>query len=571
MTTQTLKLNQIKTSKDNPRKNFDDKSIEGLAQSIKTDGLLQNLIVQSPQTKKGKHTIICGERRFRALNHLLEHGDIEKGFPVNVEIKDDLTAEEILRMATVENVQRENLSPLEEANAIASLIKDGEKLDEIVSQTGLTTSSIRRRLMLLELNDEVTQAFIDGELTLSQAESFAFGSSDEQSRVLRQALNGWCDSPEDIKESLIGEKPNVALAIFDTALYEGDYTSDLLAEDKTTFFNDREQFDELQKQAAEKLVDEYSQSHDWAELEEGYYSSWQYSEAEEGETGGVIVNILSSGEVEIHKGLIRPEIDESNVVALKPKPKATYGKPLVKYMNMHKCVAVQNAILNNPRKAKEIMVAKKLATFKDHPALRYFEDEDTYSRSLDAINAKARILLSYFDKGDEESTWRDLQSLFQYDVQDAYYATQALSDVQLEDIALTLEALEFGTIYLDTLDTHEDSVSNHVANALKVDMRGAWRPDEPFLKRRNKEQLHGIIQNAGCSLKYGTAQGYKKGELVTSMAKHFAHVLTLESPSADELKTQFWIPQGMQFPAIDPDNAQTDEPESVEDEDQIAA
>ena len=568
MTTQTLKLNQIKTSKDNPRKNFDDKSIEGLAQSIKTDGLLQNLIVQSPKTKKGKHTIICGERRFRALNHLLERGDIDKDFPVNVEIKDDLTAEEILRMATVENVQRENLSPLEEANAISVLIKDGEKLDEIVSQTGLTTSTLRRRLMLLELNEDVTQAFIDGELTLSQAESFALGSSDEQSRVLRQALNGWCDSPEDIKESLIGEKPNVALAIFDTALYEGDYTSDLLAEDKTTFFNDREQFDELQKQAAEKLVDEYNQSHDWAELEEGYYSSWQYSEAEEGETGGVIVNILSSGEVEIHKGLIRPEIDESNVVALKPKPKATYGKPLVKYMNMHKCVAVQNAILNNPRKAKEILVAKKLTTFKDHPALRYFEDEDTYSRSLDAINAKARILLSYFDKGDEESTWRDLQSLFQYDVQDAYYATQSLSDEQLEDIALTLEALEFGTIYLDTLDTHEDSVSNHVANALKVDMRGAWRPDEPFLKRRNKEQLHGIIQNAGCSLKYGTAQGYKKGELVTSMAKHFAHVLTLESPSADELKTQFWIPEAMQFPAIDPDNAQTDEPKNIGDEDQ---
>ena len=523
---------------------------------------------QSPKTKKGKHTIICGERRFRALNHLLERGDIDKDFPVNVEIKDDLTAEEILRMATVENVQRENLSPLEEATAIASLIKDGEKLDEIESQTGLTTSTIRRRLMLLELNEEVTQALIEGELSLSQAESFALGSSDEQSRVLRQTLNGWCDSPEDIKDALIGEKPNVALAIFDTALYEGDYTADLLAEDKTTFFNDREQFDELQKQAAEKLVDEYSQSHDWAELEEGYYSSWQYSEAEEGETGGVIVNILSSGEVEIHKGLIRPEIDESNVVALKPKPKATYGKPLVKYMNMHKCVAVQNAILNNPRKAKEILVAKKLATFKDHPALRYFEDEDTYSRSLDAINAKVRILLSYFDKGDEESTWRDLQSLFQYDVQNAYYATQALSDVQLEDIALTLEALEFGTTYLDTLDTYEDSVSNHVANALKVDMREQWRPDEPFLKRRNKEQLHGIIQNAGCSLKYGTAQGYKKSELVTSMAKHFAHVLTLESPSADELKTQFWIPEAMQFPAIDPDSVQVDEPEIIEDHDQ---
>jgi len=568
MTTQTLKLNQIKTSKDNPRKIFDDKSIEGLAQSIKTDGLLQNLIVQSSKSKRGKHTIICGERRFRALNHLLECGDIDTDFPVNVEIKDDLTSEEILRMATVENVQRENLSPLEEANAIASLIKDGEKLDEIVSQTGLTTSTIRRRLMLLELSPEVTQAFTEGELTLSQAESFALGSHEEQMRVLSQALNGWCDSPEQIKDALIDEKPNVALAIFDTALYEGGYTSDLLAEDKTTYFNDREQFDELQKHAAEKLVDEYSQSHDWAELEEGYFSSWQYEKTEDEGAGGVIVNLRPSGEIEIHKGLIKPEIDESNVVVLKPKPKATYSKPLVRYMNMHKCVAVHNAIINNPRKAKEILVAKKLATFKDHPALRYFDDGASYSGSLDSVNEKARVLLSYFGKGDDEATWSDLQGLFQYDVQEAYYAVQPLSDEQLEDIALTLEALEFGTVYLEMLDTYEDSVSNHVANALKVDMREQWRPDEAFLKRRNKEQLHGIIQDAGCSLKYGTAQGYKKGELVSSMAKHFAHVLTLESPSADELKTQFWIPEALQFPAIDLDNAKTDETVSIEDEDQ---
>jgi len=56
--------------------------------------------------------------------------------------------------------------------------------------------------------------------------------------------------------------------------------------------------------------------------------------------------------------------------------------------------------------------------------------------------------------------------------------------------------------------------------------------------------------------------------LVSSMAKHFAHVLTLESPSADELKTQFWIPEALQFPAIDLDNAKTDETVSIEDEDQ---
>lgn len=428
MNTQTLKLHQIKTSKDNPRKDFDEKSIEGLAQSILTDGLLQNLIVEAPQSKRAKHSIICGERRFRALNLLLERGDIDKDFPVKVEIKEGLSNEEILRMATVENVQRENLTPLEEAHAIQALIKDGEKLDNIVSKTGLTTSTIRRRLMLLELSNEVTTALVEGKLSLAQAESFAIGSHEEQNRVISQVLDGWCDSPDDIKDALIDDKPSVAIAIFEKSLYTGDYTSDLLAEDKTTYFNDAEQFNELQRAAAEKLVDEYSQSHDWAELEEGYFSSWQYEKTDIEGAGGVVVNIRPNGEVEIHKGLIKPEIDDSNIVALKEKPKATYGKPLVRYMNMHKAIAVQNALLNNPRKAKEILVAKKLATFEDHPCLRYFDDEASHSPALDALNQKARLILSYFGKDEDQATWSDLKCLFQYDVGEAYYAVQSLSD-----------------------------------------------------------------------------------------------------------------------------------------------
>ncbi|MAF98642.1 MAG: hypothetical protein CMH26_08415 [Micavibrio sp.] len=87
-------------------------------------------------------------------------------------------------------------------------------------------------------------------------------------------------------------------------------------------------------------------------------------------------------------------------------------------------------------------------------------------------------------------------------------------------------------------------------------MRENWRPDGMLLTPYDptiKEQLSAIINEAGCSLKFGNGQGYKKGELVEAMAKHFAHVLTLEAPSADELKAMFWIPEAMQFPAIDPD------------------
>ena len=121
MTFQTLELTQIQTSNGNPRKSFDEVTIFGLAQSIKTDGLLQNLVVSKPKGKKKKFTIISGERRFRAMKLLSDNGDLPEGFSVPVEVKEGLSEEQTHRIATIENVQRENLPPLEEAEAVASL------------------------------------------------------------------------------------------------------------------------------------------------------------------------------------------------------------------------------------------------------------------------------------------------------------------------------------------------------------------------------------------------------------------------------------------------------------------
>ena len=111
---------------------------------------------------------------------------------------------------------------------------------------------------------------------------------------------------------------------------------------------------------------------------------------------------------------------------------------------------------------------------------------------------------------------------------------------------------------------YEGSIFNQVAQDLRVDMRNYWRPDEAFLKRRNKVQLQQIVTDSGCFQKFGNVAGYKKKELVTSMSKHFQHVLTLESPNADELKATFWIPEAMAFPAIDPD---ADHPDLKTDQD----
>ena len=564
MTYTKLPITKIQVSDANPRKAFDEDSILGLAQSIKTDGLLQNLIVGKAKGKKKLHPIICGERRFRAISHLVENGDFPKDYEVTVEIKDDLDADTALRIATMENIQRQDLTPLEEAQALTKLVQDGEKLDDIVAQTGLSAHTVRRRLVLMQLSETVKECLETGEITLSQAEALSVGTFEEQERCLNMAKSGYWDA-EDIKDRILGDLPALSMAIFERELYTGDYTTDLLGEDDNTYFNDAEQFFELQKQAAEELADSYREKADWVEFVEGYFSAWQYGRAEEGETGGVIVSLSASGAVEVHEGLIKTKADEGTANSLKVKPKAIYPTPLRRYMAMHKSIAVQSALIENPRVAKQLAVANKLYRFKNHDCLSYFEQEDTTSPALAIINEQAKALLAHFGHDSEDATWRDLGYLFNYDLEDAYKAVKDLSDDVLESLLVALDALEFGQLFCEQLDTYEGSIFNQVAQDLRVDMRNYWRPDEAFLKRRNKMQLQQIVTDAGCFQKFGNVAGYKKKELVASMSKHFQHVLTLESPNEDELKATFWIPEAMAFPAIDPDAKQVEQDEILDD------
>ncbi len=564
MTIQTLTISQIQPSVLNPRKFFDDATIEELAQSIKTDGLLQNLVVSKPKGKAKKHNIIAGERRFRAISHLITKGELDKDFPVRVEIKEGLSDDEALRIATVENVQRENLSPLEEADALAALVKNGEELDNIVAQTGLSVATIRRRLMLLSLTEKGKEALAEKKITLAQAESLTIGKPEDQDEVLDDVIEGYYTAPDEIKDKLVGDLPTLSMAIFPQELYTGTFTKDLLAEADSTYFDDVEQFETLQKQAAEQKVAEYAATHDWAVLEEGHrFNKWEYGEAEDGEKGGVVVFLAHDGNVSIYEGLVKTKAAASTTNALKAtKEKDFYPTPLRRYIGMHKSAAVQAAILGNPRKAKELVLANKLAGFKAHDCLRYFEQEGVIPPALAIINQQAVILMAdmAIETREDKPDWKTFGHYFHAKEEQAYDAIQSLTDEQLESILLFLEVAEFGQDMVDRLDTYEDSLFNKIAQDLSVDMRDYWRPDEGFLKRRNRVQLQQIINEAGASAYYGSAANYKKGELVTSMTKYFQRAKTDKATDTEKLAAS-WLPEAMAFPAIDPDYK---EPESIE-------
>lgn len=399
MNIDTISLSQLVPSKDNPRKVM--KDIDGLAASIKTDDLLQNLVVKPLGGKGKRYGIISGERRYRALKLLEERGELPKNFPVPVEIREGLTEDETLRIATVENLQRANLAPLEEAAALTKLIHKGTTLEDVSAQTGLSPSTIRRRLALNGLCKVAKAVLRRGGISLAQAEALTLGSHDAQFRVLEEIDRGYRDySAEAIKEHFLDDRPTVSLAIFPLEEYIGTITTDLFAEGETSYFDDVEQFFQLQTTAVEKLAEGHRQVAAWVEVT-GSYSipDWQYCDAKKQEASGVLINLSPRGEVTVREGLAKREIDEETArettehPLAQREPKATYAAPLRRYIAYHKSAAVQEILLSSPRKAKEIAAVKALLELEPHACIRALSEESEMQTAYRVIEGQTRTII----------------------------------------------------------------------------------------------------------------------------------------------------------------------------------
>lgn len=146
-----VKISQVEPNKNQPRKNFDEDSLQELADSIKQFGIIQPLVVQ----KNGKfYEIIAGERRWRAarLAGLKE-------VPVIVK---EYSAQEVMEIALIENIQREDLNPIEEAQAYKRLIEEYNlKQDEVAERVSKSRTAVTNSIRLLKLCDKVQEMLIE--------------------------------------------------------------------------------------------------------------------------------------------------------------------------------------------------------------------------------------------------------------------------------------------------------------------------------------------------------------------------------------------------------------------------
>ncbi len=152
---QRIKLSLIEPNREQPRKNFDEESLQELSASIQQYGVIQPLVVKK---NEDYYEIIAGERRWRAA----KMAGLKE---VPVVIK-DYTEQEIVEISLIENIQRENLNPIEEAMAYKRLMEEFHlKQEEIAKRVSKSRTAVTNSLRLLKLDERVSQMLVDEKLT----------------------------------------------------------------------------------------------------------------------------------------------------------------------------------------------------------------------------------------------------------------------------------------------------------------------------------------------------------------------------------------------------------------------
>ena len=176
---QLIPIVMIMANAEQPRKTFNAETIEELANSIREKGVLQPIIVK--KKNEGAYEIVCGERRFRAatLCGLTEVPAIIK----------DIAGEDLLEWALIENIQREDLNPLEEADAYQRLVEERMiSQEEVAKRVGKSRAAVTNTLRLLRLPPEVKEYLVDGRLSAGHARALLGLLSPEHQRHMAKRI-----------------------------------------------------------------------------------------------------------------------------------------------------------------------------------------------------------------------------------------------------------------------------------------------------------------------------------------------------------------------------------------------
>ena len=206
-------INKVEPNRDQPRKNFNEDTLAELAESIKIHGVITPLIVVE---RDGYYEIVAGERRWRA-SKLAEQKEVP------VVVRNDLTEQEILEISLIENTQREDLNPIEEANTYQELIeKFNMKQDEVAERVSKSRPAIANALRLLKLDVRVQKMLIEEIITAGHAKNLLAITDGDKQYEFAQRINdeklSVREVEKEIKKMLAGPEQKEPRHVIDPKL-----------------------------------------------------------------------------------------------------------------------------------------------------------------------------------------------------------------------------------------------------------------------------------------------------------------------------------------------------------------
>ncbi len=542
MELQHINLTDLKPAAINVRKKGG-KDVGDLIPSIRSLGVLQPLLVR-PNCEGFE--VVAGQRRYHALAVLADEGVNDLVPCIVMAEGDDAKA---IEASLAENIARLPMDEIDQYKAFAALIKQGQSVEDIASQFGVTERLVTQRLAIANLIGPILTAYRKDEIDPQTLRILTMATKSQQKKWMKLFKSEDEHAPFGYRLKCWlfgGEEISTDAAIFDLEDYKGGIISDLFGEER--YFDDAEQFWSVQNVAIAEAKEEYL-AEGWTEvivLDVGeYFPSYDYVDTDKEEGGKVYISVSHNGEVSAYEGqLSRKDIKardkaKTDEPAQPSKPEIT--KPMQNYLGLHRHASVRSGVLGESNTALRLIAAHMLAgsdlwTVRAEPQRA---DKDIIATSLAASPAQQRFeterkaVADLICLEDKDDLIRHGGAYVEgHDIVDIFARLSTLKDKDITRILTFLMA--------ETLQAHTPLIE-HLGQHMDTDPMTDWTPDETFIDLlRDKQVINAMVgELAGDAAAKGN---------ITATAKVQKGILKDCISGTRDVALANWHPRYMAFP-----------------------
>ena len=536
-----IPLNKLSVHPDNVRKN-PKRNLDELVASINSIGLLNPLTVLPIKGKKGQFHVITGQRRLLALQ-MIHKKEPEAQIECNELDPKDVNAIEV---SLAENIERVDMTAIEEYKAFAALSKD-VSAEEIAARFGVPILRVRQRLSLGKLAPAILKALSDEEITLEVAMAFTVTTdAKHQMKVFKEMLASvpdWSRNQRTIRRMITEKDFPASIAIFDLSKYDGEIRQDLFDVDQVNgepaqFFIDKDKAVNLQQEAFRGLQEDL-QLEGWSFVEafrEGLshdemYSrfdlqqadfNWKdgeqvphkYTKADKQKYGVIMTYDPATHEVRILRGYV---IKKNAPAKDAPKDEKDPFDPELVAQAFHddqrslRHMFFQDVVGINPRLAKEMLVMDMLTSkFTGYPSDATWNEFVIEQAQTTTMYKNAETVRAEMKKKIGTRPGLSMHS----DQDKLYLKIQKLPEKDLDKLLAIVVSRGLSSA---TTKIREDMYSR-----AKISLAKEWRPNASFLDRYKTKQLQGIF---GSFLTAKDAEATFKGAKKIDAVRNMEHFL----------------------------------------------